>query len=286
MLVEVLDRVPDHIEGIDVSAPIVSANEAHVGLARGAMMVSDHSDGWVLAEPDDKDSAPSIALGAHFAIHQEGEDALLLILSGRGEIGSVTAFHASIEQGVKLARDGTCVRFYAGAEESGAKETGSLLVPAKTLLEALATERPDMANLSRSAWDQRRQGGKRVFIPNTEAWTSIRSEPFEEALHDLSSNSSKVFMNTDWRPVETLADLAIGGEIDAFDNSISGRAVMEQSRDNLILSQSGRTITVLGCESLVIIDTDDAVLVVPKEKANDIAMLHAHLKAIGRDDLL
>ena len=40
MLVETLMRLPEAISGVDLSAPVVVANEAHAALVRGATMGS------------------------------------------------------------------------------------------------------------------------------------------------------------------------------------------------------------------------------------------------------
>ncbi|MEO1642415.1 MAG: sugar phosphate nucleotidyltransferase [Pseudomonadota bacterium] len=324
MLVETLARVPEEVSGVDVAAPVVVAAEAHAALVRGAMMVSDDSDGWVITEPEGKNTAPAIALAAQFAIEQEGEDALLLVLPSDHDIGDVAAFHGAIEAGITLAQGGHLVTFGvkpdrpetgygyiqpSEALQSGAKverflekpdaaraaeliaggalwNAGIFLFPTKVLLEELERARPDTMAACRAAWDGRSEASKRVLAPQREAWTAIEGESVDYAVMQETARAAVVPVDMDWSDIGSFATVAERSEADTLGNSARGRAVFEQSQRNLVIADSGRTVTLVGCEDLVVIDTPDAVLVVPKEKAQDVRSLHAHLKAIGRDDLL
>ena len=68
-------------------------------------------------------------------------------------------------------------------------------------------------------------------------------------------------------------------------NAVFGRAVTIDASDNVLYSESG-TIAVLGVEGLAVVQTDDAVLVVPKERSQEVRRLVERLLSDGRDDLL
>jgi mannose-1-phosphate guanylyltransferase len=72
---------------------------------------------------------------------------------------------------------------------------------------------------------------------------------------------------------------------DAAGNTGRGDTVAVDAAGNLLFSDSG-LIAVLGVRDLVVVRTGDAVLVMPKERAQDVRRIVAELGARGREDLL
>ena len=60
---------------------------------------------------------------------------------------------------------------------------------------------------------------------------------------------------------------------------------MEDCRDSIILS-SGKTLTAVDVDGLVIVETKDAIMVCPKEKAQSVKKIVETLQAQGRNELL
>lgn len=57
----------------------------------------------------------------------------------------------------------------------------------------------------------------------------------------------------------------------------AGAALLEGSRGNLVYSSAGHTVALLGCEDLVIVQTPEATLVMPREKAESLKLIHARV---------
>jgi mannose-1-phosphate guanylyltransferase len=55
---------------------------------------------------------------------------------------------------------------------------------------------------------------------------------------------------------------------------------------NLLYGGKKKTIAVFGVEDLVVVDTDDAILVTSRDRAGDIKTLISELKRRKRQDLL
>jgi mannose-1-phosphate guanylyltransferase len=53
-----------------------------------------------------------------------------------------------------------------------------------------------------------------------------------------------------------------------------------------VVGSSGRIITLLGVENIVVVDTPDALLVTTKEHAQDVKRIVEHMKAQGLEDVL
>jgi mannose-1-phosphate guanylyltransferase len=78
------------------------------------------------------------------------------------------------------------------------------------------------------------------------------------------------------------------GEKDAAENVADGEVVLVDARRNLVKSQGGggRVIALLGVEDLCVVDTPDALLVMPRERAQDVRAVVEALKNAGHDDKL
>ena len=72
---------------------------------------------------------------------------------------------------------------------------------------------------------------------------------------------------------------------DAAGNAARGDALALDAEGNLLLADAG-TVAVLGVRDLVVVRTADAVLVLPKERSQEVRRIVAELAARGRDDLL
>jgi mannose-1-phosphate guanylyltransferase len=62
--------------------------------------------------------------------------------------------------------------------------------------------------------------------------------------------------------------------------------ITTDARGCTVVSRSGRLVAVAGVDNLVVIDTPDAVLVVPSDRAQLVKAIVDHLQASGRDELL
>ena len=54
----------------------------------------------------------------------------------------------------------------------------------------------------------------------------------------------------------------------------------------IVGGSSGRIITLLGVENIVVVDTPDALLVTTKEHAQEVKQIVEHMKAQGLEDVL
>lgn len=68
-------------------------------------------------------------------------------------------------------------------------------------------------------------------------------------------------------------------------NASHGAHLVFDSRDNLVYADTG-TVAVVGVEGLVVVKTEDAVLVIPKERSQEVRRIISELAESGRDELL
>lgn len=102
-----------------------------------------------------------------------------------------------------------------------------------------------------------------------------------ERLDDLAT----LPLDCGWSDLGSWQALAEVLEPDAAGNASIGSTLAFDARDNLLVSERG-TIAVLGVEGLVVVSTDDAVLVIPRHRSQEVRTIVEELKAAGRTRLL
>jgi len=88
-----------------------------------------------------------------------------------------------------------------------------------------------------------------------------------------------------WNDVGHWAALEDFAEFDDARNVIDGDAIIVDSHNNIVHSNSG-TVALVGVEDLVVVHTPDATLVMPKNRSQDVRAVVDALKVQGKDELL
>lgn len=204
-----------------------------------------------------------------------------------------------IQQGPRLRGHRTAARVRQFVEKPDAARAASYLatgefrwnagmfvVRATTLLDLLARWHPDLAaGLRDIAEDpgllhQRWDGLEKIAIDNAvaepaadEARVAVVPATFDwDDVGDFKSLSGLL-------PVRSGAD----GAMTVVGDPEQVRAI---ESSGLVVSGSGRMVAVVGLEDIVIVETDDALLVTSRARAQDVKLVVQALKDEGRTDLL
>jgi mannose-1-phosphate guanylyltransferase len=89
-----------------------------------------------------------------------------------------------------------------------------------------------------------------------------------------------------WSDVGSFAALSEVRETDDLGNVVEGAALVIDGRDDVVLAQRRRPIAVIGVDGVVVVDSGDAILVVKKDRAQDVRKAVEELRRRGREDLL
>jgi len=90
-----------------------------------------------------------------------------------------------------------------------------------------------------------------------------------------------------WSDVGSWAALADIRPSDADGNVISGDAIVKASKGSVVMAEPGAPLVgVVGVEGIVVVATRDAVLVVPKQRAQEVRAVVDELSAQGRKQFL
>jgi mannose-1-phosphate guanylyltransferase len=167
---------------------------------------------------------------------------------------------------------------------------GMFVVRAETLLDLLRIEHPALEHALReiaAAWDTEdsEQTLQRV-------WAGLEAIAIDHAVAEPAAAAGRVACvpaDIGWDDVGDWASLAgLLAEPAAGEPRVLGPAGSALSIDSsgLVVPASGRTVVVVGLEDVVVVDTPDAVLVVPADQAQRVKDVVARLRATGRSDLL
>ncbi len=135
-------------------------------------------------------------------------------------------------------------------------------------------------------WDNPRQEDTLGKI-----WPTLPKVPVDTAVMEGAAERNLVATvpaDVGWTDVgdfDTLADV-LPADSDGVVRLGAGTVVAQDTTDTLVYGGSGRIVATLGVDDLVVVDTDDAVLVCRRDRAQDIKALVDKLKSGGRSDLV
>ena len=314
-----LEDTVHRLAGLNTAPPIVVCNEAHRFLVAEQLRSLGVTPGAIILEPVGRNTAPAIALAAHAALATDAGDTLLLVLPADHVIRDVAAFCTAVTVAVSAARAGQLVTFgvVANAPEIGygyirrgepagaayrinsftekptatrAAEfiasgdyywnSGMFLFRARRYLEELERWAPDIAASSQTAF-ARTQRDLDFTRVDAESFRACRSESIDYAVMEKTSDAVVVPLDAGWSDVGSWSALYDASDKDAHGNATRGDVVLEDTHDSYVYSES-RLVAAVGVRDHVIVETKDAVLVVPRSAAQHVKALVARLKAEGR----
>jgi mannose-1-phosphate guanylyltransferase / mannose-6-phosphate isomerase len=271
----------------------------------------------VLLEPARRDSGPAIATGAAFA-QARNSDAVVLALAADHVVRDNAAFVAACREGLVAAEAGNIVTF--GVKPERAATEYGYIKPARTIAGEVRAveqfvEKPDSATASdyvksgflwnsgnfmfRAAvlLDEYRKvdadsvkeveeavakaGRDLGFITlDAGSFAKARAISIDYAVMEKTSRAAVVPVSCGWSDVGSWHAVWELSDKDAEGNASQGVAVFEDSR-NCNVSTDRALVALEGVDDLVVVATQDAVLVSRQKDANGLKRLVARLKTVA-----
>src|ERR671910_2011305 len=151
---------------------------------------------------------------------------------------------------------------------------------AQALLDEVARLQPDLhAGVSRIAqvWGTPEQ--ERVAA---EVWSGLAESTIDQGVLEHARRIAVVPARFSWSDVGDWNNL---GELIARDdagNSVRGDVVQSRTRNSVVWSETGRLVALVGLENIAVVDTDDALLVVNRDDAQEVRQIVEQLKTMRR----
>ncbi len=317
-----LEETVKRSQSLPTTAPIIVCNNEHRFMVAEQLRSAQVSAGAIILEPMGRNTAPAVAVAALQAL-KEDEQAVLLVMPADHVVKNVEAFAAAVELGLKQAEDGKLVTFgiipespetgygyirRASEENNGSYpiaefvekpsldvaqryvdsgeyywNSGMFLLSAKTYLEELETFAPDMLSSVKAAFDK---GEKDLdFIRLDEAaFEACPSDSIDYAVMEKTSKGMVVPLACGWSDVGAWSSLWEVGEKDAQGNVSKGDTILHNTEGSYIHSTS-RLVTTIGVDSVVVVETADAVLVADKNQVQDVKVIVNALKQQQRQEV-
>lgn len=247
-------------------------------------------------------------------------DPLLLVLPCDHRIESLTAFVDAVEQAIPAAEQGLLVTFgavpthpetgygYIQQGESVNASTfrvnrfvekpdvttaramldeggyfwncGIFLFRASVWLRELEAYAPEIAASCRTAYAAHDRQPDFTRVP-TDLFTAVPSKSIDYAVMEHTTQAAVVPFTAQWSDLGSWDSFFVAAPKDEAGNAIIGD-VMANECSNCYLHSTQRLVAALGLEDIVVVETDDAVLVTRRDAAQNVKLFPALLEKAGR----
>lgn len=200
-----------------------------------------------------------------------------------------------IESGEPLAQGGFAVRRFV--EKPGLEKareflaagnyswnSGMFCFRARDFLAALEQAAPELAAGARASWSgscAHAVGNDAIEIDKA-SFAALESISVDYAVFEKAPQVAVVPGSFGWNDVGAWPEIAAQFPADGRRNRSSGPALFVDSTECFVHSH-GRLVAVLGLTETVVVDTPDALLVMPKQRAQDVKKVVEAVRASGDD---
>ncbi len=318
-----LQETAGRAAGPGFTPPVVVCNEAHRFLVAEQLRSAGVAEPRILLEPAGRNSAPAIATAA-LLVHEEAPDAVLWVMAADAAIADVPALHEALALAAVAARAGRIVTFgmtptapetgygYIAAGEplpgapgvraldrfiekpdtataerlvAGGRHlwnSGMFVGTAATLLAELGRHAPAVLEATRAAL----AGAKRDldFIRlDAAAFTAAPAISIDYAVMEKTDRAAVVPASLGWSDVGAWDAMWEVSARDAAGNATQGPVELLDSAGCYVRSE-GMLTAVVGMRDVVVVTSEDAVLVIPRERAQEVKALVEQMRAHGRTE--
>jgi mannose-1-phosphate guanylyltransferase/mannose-6-phosphate isomerase len=295
----------------NLGTPLVICNLAHRFLVAQHLLDAGHWPCDVILEPFGRNTAAAIAMAALHA-RFDGDDPLLLIMPADHVVNDCIAFRQAVLDTAELAQDGALVTFgivpdgaetgygyiRAGAARGSSRarqieafvekpdrataqryvdsgnyfwNSGIFFIRASAILREMEALAPDIMVASERSYLAAQNGGHFIQLDEP-TFGECRAESFDYAVMERTRNAVVRPVSMGWSDVGSWESLWQVRPKDEDGNAVSGDALLMDCKRSYVHGGE-RLMATLGVEDLVIVDTESAVLVAHRSRAQDVKKL-------------
>ncbi len=294
---------------------VITNNQCRFLVAEQLAAIGVEAD--IMLEPMRRDSGPAIAAGAAFALRRGG-DPLVVALAADHVVTDPAAFAKGCSQaaeaaeadriitfGVRPTRPATEYGYIRGGaaigpdifaiesfvEKPDAKtaeryvkegylwNSGNFMFRAEVLLDEYKSFEPDSAAAVLAAVEN--AGADLGFVTlDDQAFARATAKSIDYAVMERTKRAAVMLVSYGWSDVGSWQAVWELSNRDALGNSSQGSVVFVDSRGSYAASDK-QLVALFGVENLVVITTDDAVLVAKREDGDGLRRLVNRLKEVA-----
>ncbi|MGV2841270.1 mannose-1-phosphate guanylyltransferase/mannose-6-phosphate isomerase [Vibrio cyclitrophicus] len=310
------------LEGVQHAPVSLICSEEHRFLVAEQLRATNIKHSGIILEPFGRNTAPAVAVAAVRAL-ESGQDSTLLVLAADHLIKHASVFRESIEAAIPLAESGKLVTFgiVPTKPETGygyirrgnrieANEaydvdsfvekpslsvaeqylragnyywnSGMFMFKASRYLEELEKHRPDILQAVKDSYERSHEDLDFIRL-DEKAFKNCPDESIDYAVMEKTSDAVVCPMDAGWCDVGAWSSLWEISEKDEHNNVLKGDVITEGAQ-RCYVNSSSRLVAAVGVEDLVIVDTQDALLVSHRNKVQNVKNVVSNLKAQDRNE--
>ena len=271
--------------------------------------IPDLEENQLILEPASKNTAPCIGLAAHY-LAKLFPDEVMAVLPADHLIGDIGTFHRALEAAESLARKNWLVTFgieptrpatgygyievendlgfFSGFQAFAVRRftekpnletareyvrggqhywnSGMFVWRTSSILEEIAASQPDLSKVLQEISEEDPPRANRLF-------EGLSSLSIDYAVMEHSSRVAVIPARLQWDDVGDWRALIDHLPGDREGNHSNTDLAPLDTRNCLAYSQEGKLIALLGVENLVVVDTEDALLVCDRERTQEVKIL-------------
>lgn len=306
------------LEGLtDLAAPIAVCNEDHRFIVAEQLREINVKPQAIMLEPVGRNTAPAVALAALAA----KPDEVLLILPSDHVILDINSFQQAATLAQQLAEKDHLVTFgivpthpetgygyiklgiashNAYTVEAFVEKpnlaiaqtylnsgdylwnSGMFAFKARVFLQELGKFNPEMLEVCQRAFNEAQRDTDFVRVA-ADIFASCPADSIDYAVMEKTASAMVIPLDAGWNDVGSWSALWEVTRKDAQGNATRGDVMTVDSHNSFIHSEN-KLIAAIGIRDLVIIETDDAVMVAPKDRVQDVKLLVDKLKLNKRPE--
>ena len=309
------------LKGIQsVSTPIVLANAKHRFLVSEQMDEIACTPNNIILEPCPKNTAPAIALAALAQLDEQ--DGILIVLPADHIIKDEVAFQSAIDRalpfcetnklvtfGIKPDRPATefgyikngaevgdgvyeSVEFVEKPDEVKANifiesddytwNSGIFMFKASVYLAELERFEPELLEQCKSALDKSEKDLGFIKV-DLEAFSQSPSISIDYAVMERTQESVVVPVDMGWSDIGSWSALHDLEKQVNTGNVFNGDVIAKDVSNSLLVSDK-KLIAAIGVENIVLIESDDSILLSSMDRVKDVGMLVSEIKELKRPE--
>lgn len=305
------------------AGPILICNDDHRFLIDDQLREAGHEAQKIILEPAARNTAPALAAVALWLVEQDPQ-AVMLVQPADHSIGAPEELHRAVQAGLTAVADGRLVTFgikpsraepgygyikvgplldgsdhvrvvdrfvekpdaatAAQYVESGAYcwNSGIFLLSAKRYLEELQRLHPDMYDACVQAVNKGKDD-LGFFRLDAEAFRQAPALSIDHAVMEHTKTAAVVPVDMVWSDLGSWKALREAVDADPDGNVLSGD-VLSRDVHNSYLRTEDKLLAVIGLDDVIVVSTDDAVLVAKADRVDEVSRLVDQMKQRNRSE--
>lgn len=304
------------------AGPIIVGSAAH-RFAIVAELAQLTASAQLLLEPTGRNTAPALAMAALHASRNDPK-AVLAVMPADHHVRDTSRFVRSVRQAVGAAEQGSIVTFGVAPTEAHTGygyirkgpptatpgvnaiaefvekpdsitaerlvssgeylwNCGVFLLRADVYLRELGAHAPDIAEAIHRAFRYVQRVGTDWYLPAKE-FTSCPNRSIDYAVMEYTRFGAVAELNADWTDVGSWSSVWEVGAQGAARNTTHGDVLLTDVSHSIVHAES-RLVAAIGLKGHIVIETPDAVLVAPLERAQEVSQLVKTLERDGRSEI-